>query len=261
MQRVKLGDIAAIDISGVDKKTKAHESSVRLCNFTDVYYNWAITKELSSSFMTATANENQISKFLLKKGQVAITKDSETRDDIGVAAYIADDFDDVLLGYHCALITPDQSKLDGRYLNAFLHSPFMQQFFSANASGSGQRYTLSADILNSIPVLLPSSKEQQLIGEYFSSVDRKISNNQQIKASLESLARTIYEHWFLQYDYPSDNGKPYKSSGGKMVWNSALKKNIPHGWEVRSLSSLCVTELGGTPDTGNQSYWDGRLNG
>ena len=84
MDKQKLGDIATVEISGVDKKTKDGEQEIRLCNFVDVYYNWAITTAQHDGFMFATARPNEISKFQLKKGQVALTKDSETRDDIGV---------------------------------------------------------------------------------------------------------------------------------------------------------------------------------
>lgn len=74
--------------------------------------------------MLATARPNEISKFQLKKGQVALTKDSETRDDIGISTYIADDFENVILGYHCALISPNKDILDGCYLNALLHTDY-----------------------------------------------------------------------------------------------------------------------------------------
>lgn len=79
MDKQKLGDIATVEISGVDKKTKDGEQEIRLCNFVDVYYNWAITTTQHDGFMFATARPNEISKFQLKKGQVALTKDSETQ--------------------------------------------------------------------------------------------------------------------------------------------------------------------------------------
>lgn len=79
MRKYKLGDIATVEISGVDKKIKDGEKEIRLCNFVDVYYNWAITTAQHDSFMLATARPNEISKFKLKKGQVALTKDKETR--------------------------------------------------------------------------------------------------------------------------------------------------------------------------------------
>ena len=235
LKKYKLSEVAKVEISGVDKKTQEGEKPVRLCNFTDVYYNWAITKKLEPSFMHASANQNEISRFSLKKGQVAFTKDSETRDDIGVSAYIADDFDDVILGYHCALITPDESKVDGAYVNAFMHTSLMQKYFANNASGSGQRYSLSVDTMENIPLFLPSLDEQHKIASLLSNLDRKIEINRAISANLEALARQLYEYWFVQFDFPDANGKHYKSSGGKMVYNDKLKREIPEGWEVRKV--------------------------
>ena len=139
---------------------------------------------MADFFMEASANSSEIKKFSLKKGQVAFTKDSETRDDIGISTYIADDFDNVILGYHCALITPDETKLCGKYLNAFMHSAYIQRYFELNATGSGMRYTLSMDTLESMPLLLPSLEEQRLIGEIFSSLDKKISINRAINQNL-----------------------------------------------------------------------------
>ena len=230
LKKYKLGDIAKIEISGVDKKTIEGETPVRLCNFVDVYYNWAITKEKAKSFMAASAKQTEIDKCSIGKGMVAITKDSETRDDIGVATYIADDFEDVLLGYHCALITPNPAVVDGKYLNAFMHTRYIQKYFENNASGSGQRYTLSNDTISNIPVLLPSIEEQHIIGKLLADLDRKIELNKQINDNLEAMAKQLYDYWFVQFDFPNEEGKPYKSNGGVMVWNEMLKREIPQGW-------------------------------
>ena len=238
LKKYKLSEVAKVEISSVDKKTKENETLVKLCNFTDVYHNWAITLELSDKFMMASANSNEIEKFSIKKGQVAFTKDSETRDDIGIPTYIADDFDNVLLGYHCALITPDESKVCGKYLNAFMHSAYIQKYFENSASGSGQRYTLSLETIEGMPLLLPSIEKQIIIGELFSSLDRKIALNRAINRNLEALAKQLYDYWFVQFDFPDENGRPYKSSGGKMVWNEVLKREIPEGWEVKRIGEV-----------------------
>ena len=230
LKKYKLGDIAKIEISGVDKKTIEGETPVRLCNFVDVYYNWAITKEKAKSFMAASAKQTEIDKCSIGKGMVAITKDSETRDDIGVATYIADDFEDVLLGYHCALITPNPAVVDGKYLNAFMHTRYIQKYFENNASGSGQRYTLSNDTIGNIPVLIPSIEEQRTIGKVLADIDRKIELNKLINDNLEAMAKLLYDYWFVQFDFPNEEGKPYKSSGGAMVWNEKLKREIPQEW-------------------------------
>ena len=240
MDKQKLGDIATVEISGVDKKTKDGEQEIRLCNFVDVYYNWAITTTQHDGFMFATARPNEISKFQLKKGQVALTKDSETRDDIGVPTYIADDFDDVILGYHCALITPNKDILDGRYLNALLHTDYAKKYFACNASGSGQRYALSVEALNSFPVPMIPLRNQERIGEIFSALDKKIELNRRINQNLEAMAKQFYDYWFVQFDFPNEEGKPYKSSGGKMVWNEKLKRNIPVGWHCGNLFEIAV---------------------
>lgn len=239
LYKCKLSDVAKVEISSVDKKAKDGETPVRLCNFTDVYHNWAITSDMACSFMEASANSKEIEKFTIKKGQVAFTKDSETRDDIGIPTYIADDFEDVILGYHCALITPDETKLCGKYLNAFMHSTYIQKYFELNATGSGMRYTLSLDTLESMPLLLPPLEEQERIGEIFSAIDKKISINHAINQNLEALAKQLYDYWFVQFDFPNEEGKPYKSSGGKMVWNEKLKRDIPEGWENTTLGDFC----------------------
>lgn len=191
MKIYKLGEIATVDISGVDKKIKDGETEIRLCNFVDVYYNWAITIAHYDNFMLATARPQEISRFQLRKGQVALTKDSETRDDIGISTYIADDFYDVILGYHCAIITPKRDILDGCYLNALLHTDYAKKYFACNASGSGQRYALSIETLNSFPVPIIPLREQKRIGEIFSALDKKIELNRQINQNLPTLDRSL----------------------------------------------------------------------
>ena len=238
LKKYKLADIAKIEISGVDKKTIEGEIPVRLCNFVDVYHNWAITKDKAEHFMLASAKQAEIDKCSIAKGQVAITKDSETRDDIGIATYFADDFDNVVLGYHCALITPDPTIVDGKYLNAFMHTKYIQKYFENNASGSGQRYTLSNSTINTIPVLLPSLTEQHTIGKVLADIDRKIELNKQINDNLEAMAKQLYDYWFVQFDFPNEEGKPYKSSGGAMVWNEKLKREIPQGWHCGTLLDI-----------------------
>ena len=238
LKKYKLADIAKIEISGVDKKTIEGETPVRLCNFVDVYYNWAVTKEKAKSFMAASAKQTEIDKCSIGKGMVAITKDSETRDDIGVATYIADDFENVVLSYHCALIIPNSAIVNGKYLNAFMHTRYIQKYFENNASGSGQRYTLSNDTIGNIPVLLPSIEEQHIIGNVLADIDRKIELNKQINDNLEAMAKQLYEYWFVQFDFPNEEGKPYKSSGGAMVWNEKLKREIPKGWHCGTLLDI-----------------------
>ena len=256
LKKYKLGDIAEIYISSIDKKSKEGEQSVRLCNFVDIYHNWAITKDLVPNFMIASANDNNIKRFSLKEGYVAFTKDSETRDDIGIPAYIADDLDNTVLGYHCALVKPNADILSGKYLNAFLHSDYIKKYFELNATGSGMRYTLSTETLNNIPILAPSLEMQEFIGNIFSDIDRMICLNRQINDNLEAMAKQLYDYWFVQFDFPNEEGKPYKSSGGAMVWNEKLKREIPEGWYAENICKIANILSGGTPSKAVDEYWN-----
>ncbi|WP_423752069.1 restriction endonuclease subunit S [Helicobacter pylori] len=195
-EHVKLSEVCEILNSNVDKKTKENEQKVKLCNFTDVYNNWAITKYTSKKFMKATATQNEINKFSLKKGYVAITKDSETKDDIGISTYIADNFDNVLLGYHCTLLKPNQKVLNGKFLNAYLSSFYGRKYFSNCANGSGQRYTLTIDIIKDLTIPLINIETQQKIARTLSVLDQKIENNHKINELLHTLAYKIYEYYF-----------------------------------------------------------------
>lgn len=251
----ELGNVADVKLSNVDKKTNENESTVRLCNYVDVYKNSFINTEKSQSFMIASCNESEYEKFILREGQVAITKDSETPDDIGVSTYISEDFNDVVLGYHLSLITPNTEKLNGRFLHYWLNTRQSKRYFENNAGGSGQRCTLTLDCIKSIPLYLPDLQTQKSIASVLSSFDSKIELNNRINAELEAMAKTIYDYWFVQFDFPFDfaqgkpdaDGRPYKSSGGKMVWNEELKRDVPEGWGVGELKDIANITMGQSP--------------
>ncbi|MCA0238147.1 MAG: restriction endonuclease subunit S [Bacteroidetes bacterium] len=244
-EKQNLDNVADIKLSNVDKKSNLNERVVRLCNYTDVYKNSFITLEKAKAFMVGSCSENEFENFKLQKGQVAITKDSETRDDIGVSTYISEDLDEVVLGYHTSLITPDESKLNGGFLHYWLNTKQAKRYFENNAGGSGQRCTLTLDTIKSIPLYLPELEYQQKIASVLSALDAKIELNNRINAELEAMAKTIYDYWFVQFDFPDENGKPYKSSGGKMVWSEELKREVPEGWEVKSLANWIKTDKSG----------------
>lgn len=256
MEYRKLKELATISISNVDKKTAENEKTVRLCNFVDVYRNWAITENMIPNFMIASAKENEIEKYALHKGDVCITKDSETKDDIGMSTYIADDIDGLVLGYHCALISPDKSVLDGKYLNAFLQTDFVRKFYELNASGSGQRYTLSLDAIGEIPIPVISLEEQKRKGELLSLIDRKIENNNKINDNLHHAASDIFDYYFLQYDFPDHTGNPYRSNNGSFVYCETLKREIPSGFKVCCVDDFCNI-FTGKKDV-NQSFDSGK---
>lgn len=98
--------------------------------------------------------------------------------------------------------------------------------------------SITPDDIGNIEIDLIPIEEQNKIGEYLNLFDEKINNNNNIYNSMESMLKTLYEYWFYQYEFPNNDGNPYKSSGGKLVWNEQLKKNIPEGWQVKKVSEL-----------------------
>src|SRR5690554_2108761 len=103
--------------------------------------------------------------------------------------------------------------------------------------GSTQPF-VSYDLLNEVKTYLPDLPTQKSIAKVLSDLDAKIELNNKINRELEAMAKTLYDYWFVQFDFPNANGKPYKSSGGKMVYNAELKREIPEGWEVKKLGDI-----------------------
>jgi type I restriction enzyme S subunit len=112
-----------------------------------------------------------------------------------------------------------------------------------NLRGSTQPF-ISYDLLNDVKVYLPDRQDQDKIASVLSALDFKIDINNRINKELEAMAKTIYDYWFVQFDFPDKKGKPYKSSGGKMVWNDELKREVPEGWEVNELRTLIEIQRG-----------------
>ena len=126
---------------------------------------------------------------------------------------------------------------------------------NTNTSGSHKRIDPN-NFLN-IEVKLPKMSIQKQIGMTLSALDRKIELNKQINDNLEAMAKQLYDYWFVQFDFPNEGDKPYKSSGGAMVWNEKLKREIPQGWTAAKIKDVAQTYSGGTPTSTNSEYYNG----
>ncbi|MBS4027686.1 MAG: restriction endonuclease subunit S [Ignavibacteriales bacterium] len=117
--------------------------------------------------------------------------------------------------------------------------------------------SINPNDLGNLELEIPNDKViQQKIASVLSSLDSKIELNNRINAELEAMAKTLYDYWFVQFDFPNANGKPYKSSGGTMIWNKELKREIPEGWGVKSLGEFADTASGGTPLSTQAEYYE-----
>lgn len=167
---LSLKDVAHVIASNVDKKTADDETAVRLCNYTDVYANDVIDGDLA--FMRATASSAQIERFRLCTGDVIITKDSETSDDIAVPAYVQSSADDLLCGYHLAIIRPKKG-ISGRYLKYYFEHTHTRKYFTSRANGA-IRFGLSVRSIERAPIAIPSFKEQKYIAELIAAAESEI---------------------------------------------------------------------------------------
>ncbi|MCU0413598.1 MAG: restriction endonuclease subunit S [Ignavibacteriaceae bacterium] len=149
----------------------------------------------------------------------------------------------VILGKSAAYLN-FKTNINKFYYYYFQLKPIQKHFYNV-ATGSTIK-NLSLQSLQELYVPVPVEKEHKKITAVLSSLDAKIELNNRINAELEAMAKTLYDYWFVQFDFPFDfaqgrpdkNGKPYKSSGGKMVWNEKLKREIPEGWDVKCLSEI-----------------------
>lgn len=159
--------------------------------------------------------------------------------------------------YNVALLKAKPKKnIDREYLYYFLKQASVFQYVDKLSARTGGQTGVDLESLNNYPIQLPELiEDQQKITAILSTLDSKIELNNRINAELEAMAKILYDYWFVQFDFPDENGRLYKSSGGKMVYNGTLKREIPEGWGVEELGKVAKTSLGGTPATKNMEYW------
>jgi type I restriction enzyme S subunit len=175
---IRLIDIAEVIVSNVDKKTVDGEIPVRLCNYMDVHSRDQI--QANQEFMPSTATSAQVKRFALKLGDVLITKDSETPDDIAVASVVSTTAPDLLCGYHLAIVRPRKG-IDGAFLKHLFAEPKTRYYFSTRANGA-TRFGLPLDAIERAPLRCPPHDEQRAIARVLASAEAEIRIlNQKLK--------------------------------------------------------------------------------
>ena len=226
----KLKFVARVQPSNVDKKSKKDEKDVLLCNYTDVYYNEEITADLP--FMKATASDVQIRKFTLESGDTIITKDSEDPNDIAVPAYVPQDLEGVVCGYHLALLRPGKRTCGG-YLKRVMDTQYARSVFATRANGI-TRYGLGTYAINNFILPLPPLEEQKQIAAFLdketTNIDTLIDKQEQLITLLQEKRQAIISHAVTRGLNPNVK---MKDSG--IEWLG----DVPEHWEVRRLK-FCV---------------------
>lgn len=204
---------------------------------------WLKTEQLgeheiykTSEKITQYAIENtSIKIFPVNTLSIAMYGEGRTRGNVSILK------SEMTTNQACCNIVINNKKADYEYVYYFLKT----QYQNLRSLSSGVRKNLNSNDIKEFEIRLPNDlSTQQKIAKVLSDLDAKIELNNKINTELEAMAKTLYNYWFVQFDFPDTNGKPYKSSGGKMVWNEELKREIPEGWEVKTVEDYAEVKKG-----------------
>lgn len=198
----------------------------------------------------------EIEKYILKEGDIVFAR---TGNSTGRTYFHEEKNGELAFAGFLIKFSLDESKVNPKYLKYFTISKPYKQWVDNLSSGS-TRGNINAKTFADCPIILPPRAQQDYLVRVLSSLEEKIQTNNQINQELEAMAKTLYDYWFVQFDFPDQNGKPYKSSGGKMVYHPELKRQIPEGWGVEALKdfeSKIIT--GKTPSRANSDNFGGEI--
>lgn len=181
----------------------------------------------------------RLAKFLLEEGDIVFSRVGS----IDRSVYVKKEQAGWLFSGRCLRVRCDKTKINPRFLSYYFKLAEFKNMM-LNISVGATMPSLNTKLMDNIPLNVPERRIQDKIADLLDAIDSKIENNNRINAELESMAKTIYDYWFLQFEFPNEEGKPYKSSGGEMVWNKEIKREIPEKWKVDSLGNLFTSNRG-----------------
>ena len=236
MIRVPLKEISIIINSGLTPL----RSNVKFWQDGDI--PWVKTEQLgekniydSNEKITKFALENTSIKLNpLNTLSIAMYGEGKTRGSVSILR------NETTTNQACCNIVIDKEKADFEFVYYYLKT----QYDNLRNLSSGVRKNLNSNDIKNFEISLPNLSVQKQIAKVLSDLDAKIEVNNKINAELEGMAKLIYDYWFVQFDFPNQDGKPYKSSGGKMVYNEELKREIPEGWKVKPLTDEMDLQYG-----------------
>ncbi|HET8885385.1 MAG TPA: restriction endonuclease subunit S [Salinimicrobium sp.] len=255
---IQLGEL----IKTISKTHKFDKKELVFLNTSDVLEG----KILTDHYTAVSALKGQAKKSI-KNGDILY---SEIRPKNKRYAYVKNlqNPEDYVVSTKLMVLRNNSKDLDTDYLYHFLTYEETLNHLQRRAENRiGSFPQITFEVLKTLQIWLPSLPKQKRIAKVLSDIDAKIEVNNKINQELEAMAKTLYDYWFVQFDFPTSaryaasvgkpelKGKPYKSSGGKMVFNEELKREIPEGWEVKKLNEIAKTGSGGTPLKSKKEYY------
>ena len=246
LKKYKIGDLAHVtrgaSLGGEFYATQGNYVRLTCGNFD--YRNNCFKENQSKDNIYYTGGFKE--EFLLEKGDIITPLTEQAIGLLGSTARIPES-GKYIQSQDIAKIDCNESLLDKDFAFYLISSACVKQQLSAAAQQTKIRHT-SPDKIKECTVWIPSLNVQKRIGRILTDIDNKIAINRQINDNLEAMAKQLYDYWFVQFDFPNEEGKPYKSSGGAMVWNEKLKREIPQGWNNGVLSDVANITMGQSPD-------------
>ena len=165
----------------------------------------------------------------------------------------------IIHGMNLLRIKTNPLILDSYYAYYLFQTSYFRKIINSIRKDAINQSSISISDICNLKFDLPSIENQRKIITILKDLDYKITINRQINDNLEAMAKQLYDYWFVQFDFPNDEGKPYKSSGGKMIWNDQLKREIPEGWNVVNLIDFAEIKNGATPSTATPLNYGGDI--
>ena len=242
MTKYKLGELVKVtrgaSLSGQFYAEEGKLIRLTLGNFN---MNGGGFKENTSKtdlYFTGTVRD----EFILNKGDIITPLTEQSLGLLGTTARIPES-GKYIQSQDVALVRCKEGLLDPNFCYYLISSSIVRQQLSAAAQQTKIRHT-SPEKIKDCTVWVPDFYTQKNIGRILTDIDNKIAINRRINDNLEAMAKQLYDYWFVQFDFPNEEGKPYKSSGGAMVWNEKLKREIPEGWNVANVFDELSVQYG-----------------
>ena len=230
MSRVILGDIAISQTGPFGSQLHEEDYVSEGTPIVTVEHLGDINFTHQNLPFVSEADTKRLSKYILIEGDIVFSRVGS----IDRNVYVDKNHEGWMFSGRCIRVRADKNKVNPRYLSYYFKQNSFKKMMMNLAVGATMP-SLNTKIMNSIELDLLPRENQDKIANILSAIDDKIQINNQINQELEDMAKTLYDYWFVQFDFPDQNGKPYKSSGGKMVYNPELKREIPEGWGVEKL--------------------------
>ena len=239
MNRVVLGDIAEI-ITG------PFGSMLHKSDYVEEGFPLVMPQDIGDRIINfdSIAKISEIDAIRLEKYE-AVENDIiyARRGDVEKHAFVVSEYGKIFCGTGCLRVRVNPEKANPLFVSFYLSRPESREWISKHAVGSNMP-NINTEILSDVPIELPDKADQQKVVDFLSATERKILHNRKINDNLLQQLQLIYNYWFTQFDFPSKENHPYNASGGDMVRNEQVKRNIPANWEVKSLGELCLFRNG-----------------